>query len=249
MKPNEKGFSTVEALLLIVIVGIIGFAGWYVWHTRANSKSVNHSSSQTSNTKAPQHGSPEPGLSAYDDDFISFSYPSDWKVEKQYSFTDTYGAYLINLTAPVDGGLRAADPAIKDLYLHASIIIAKNDRFGADTKTCRAASVCTVVHVDKASIKAPHTAGSLLLSSVREENDAQVLGYSPSAIAIGATEYPSRIKINDLYYAAISADYMSGTGSDIKLATDTDFQNSTAYKQLKALLPTLTFKTNRYKLP
>jgi hypothetical protein len=33
MKKNQKGFSHVEILLLIVIVGIIGFVSWYVWHS------------------------------------------------------------------------------------------------------------------------------------------------------------------------------------------------------------------------
>lgn len=33
-KTNQSGFSTVEALLVLVVVGILGFTGWYVYHSR-----------------------------------------------------------------------------------------------------------------------------------------------------------------------------------------------------------------------
>lgn len=32
MSKNQKGFSAVEALLILVIAGIIGGVGWYVWN-------------------------------------------------------------------------------------------------------------------------------------------------------------------------------------------------------------------------
>ncbi|MDB5163622.1 MAG: hypothetical protein JWS12_239 [Candidatus Saccharibacteria bacterium] len=32
-KINQKGFSAVEGLLILVIVSVIGFIGWYVWNS------------------------------------------------------------------------------------------------------------------------------------------------------------------------------------------------------------------------
>ena len=37
---NQKGFSTVEYLLVFVIVGLIAFVGWYVWNANNNSSKV-----------------------------------------------------------------------------------------------------------------------------------------------------------------------------------------------------------------
>lgn len=48
MKNNQKGFSVVEALLILVAIGLIGFVGWYVWNA---SKSNSTSDSQTNNTQ------------------------------------------------------------------------------------------------------------------------------------------------------------------------------------------------------
>jgi hypothetical protein len=38
MKNNQKGFSAVEGLLILVIVGLIGFIGWYVWDKKQDDK-------------------------------------------------------------------------------------------------------------------------------------------------------------------------------------------------------------------
>lgn len=34
MLKNQKGFSAVEALLIAIIIGAVGFVGWYVWRAR-----------------------------------------------------------------------------------------------------------------------------------------------------------------------------------------------------------------------
>jgi type II secretory pathway pseudopilin PulG len=48
MKKNQKGFSHVEILLLIVIVGIIGFVGWYVL------RSVNQADKNLNSANGPK---------------------------------------------------------------------------------------------------------------------------------------------------------------------------------------------------
>lgn len=41
-KPDERGFSTVETALLVVVVAAIGLIGWYVYHVRqTTNKSYN----------------------------------------------------------------------------------------------------------------------------------------------------------------------------------------------------------------
>ncbi len=48
IKPNERGFSTVETALLVVVVASIGLIGWYVYHVRqTTNKSYNAANSSS----------------------------------------------------------------------------------------------------------------------------------------------------------------------------------------------------------
>ncbi|MEI9914067.1 MAG: hypothetical protein WDN66_03750 [Candidatus Saccharibacteria bacterium] len=37
---NEKGFTVVEGLLIVLVLAVIGFGGYYVWHTQHKTKPV-----------------------------------------------------------------------------------------------------------------------------------------------------------------------------------------------------------------
>ena len=53
MKRNQQGLSTVEGLLILVIVVIVSFTGWYVYHSRhAANKSYSNSATSTNQTPA-----------------------------------------------------------------------------------------------------------------------------------------------------------------------------------------------------
>jgi len=48
MKKSQSGFAVLETILILVVIGIIGFTGWYVWHSRqATDKTFN----QTGNSE------------------------------------------------------------------------------------------------------------------------------------------------------------------------------------------------------
>lgn len=36
-RENQNGFAVLQAVLVLVSIGIIGFTGWFVWHTKQNS--------------------------------------------------------------------------------------------------------------------------------------------------------------------------------------------------------------------
>lgn len=50
---NERGFGAIEALLVLTIVGILGFTGYFVWHAKQNSDKLLHqaTSSLATNSK------------------------------------------------------------------------------------------------------------------------------------------------------------------------------------------------------
>lgn len=65
----QKGFSLLQALLLAVVLGIIGFTGWYVYDSQQKTNQ-NLSGADAQGTKS------------------SFSVPSDWQkiINKNYTF-------------------------------------------------------------------------------------------------------------------------------------------------------------------
>lgn len=79
MRRNQKGFSLVELLLIIVAIGLIGGAGLYVYQTHAN---------KTKTVAATQ-----PGWLAYKStkSSVSFSYPPNWHLKNLLSKSKTGG--------------------------------------------------------------------------------------------------------------------------------------------------------------
>jgi prepilin-type N-terminal cleavage/methylation domain-containing protein len=84
MKNKQKGFTVVEVLMVLVIVLLVGFAGWYVWNQR--DKSDDKSTSTSTNKSADDahemtpEQSPTYGWKTYTnkEGMYTFKHPSDW---------------------------------------------------------------------------------------------------------------------------------------------------------------------------
>lgn len=96
MKTNQKGFSVVEGFLILVILGIIGVAGWYVMKAnknvdKTNTGTIKSSASTPSNTKKPDTSTPVKVTDQYADwdaaSFeladASFKYPKNLKMDHE----------------------------------------------------------------------------------------------------------------------------------------------------------------------
>lgn len=84
---NQKGFSGIEALLIIVIIGLIGGVGWYVWNAKKESDKSLNQASQTDITAAAKkkettkvEEDPTKGWKSYSsaDGQYSLKYPNNW---------------------------------------------------------------------------------------------------------------------------------------------------------------------------
>lgn len=95
MSKNEKGFSALEVLLLILVVAVIGFGGYYVWRTQAqrslNAKSTTLKTTVANKAKPLTYTlssgvkSSTPQLvymrdtASNIDNIVSFMQPKDWR--------------------------------------------------------------------------------------------------------------------------------------------------------------------------
>lgn len=102
IKNNNDGFSAVEVVLVLVIVGLIGVVGWIVY--KSHHKATTSSVTTTSSTKpaATQKATTAPvdpyaGWQNYSDSHMSFKYPTSWQTG---AGADKYAAISVSTTSP-----------------------------------------------------------------------------------------------------------------------------------------------------
>ena len=78
---NHKGFTLVEALLVVLILAVLGFGGYYVWHSHHKTKAVAATNTSTTATKTvTKAANPYAGWQTYksSDNVYSIKYPATW---------------------------------------------------------------------------------------------------------------------------------------------------------------------------
>ncbi|GEM_PF-3112623 len=101
MKKNQKGFGAVEAMLVLVIVVLVGVAGYMVYKnhhkTTTTASSANSTRTTPSSTSTKTTTDPYAGWQSYSDSHVSFKYPSGWQAG---TGADKYGAVSVTATSP-----------------------------------------------------------------------------------------------------------------------------------------------------
>ena len=81
MRINQKGFTVVEGLLIVVAVLVLGFGGYYVWNENQKDNSLS-SAHENSEQKSGEESelTDEQVLSNYESSElgVKFSYPTEW---------------------------------------------------------------------------------------------------------------------------------------------------------------------------
>ncbi|HKR81646.1 MAG TPA: hypothetical protein VJR27_01460 [Candidatus Saccharimonadales bacterium] len=98
----KEGFSIIEAIVIVLVVAVLGLAGWLVWRQgHQPKKTVNSSASQTSKQHSnTQIANPYAGWKTYRlENGLSFKYPADWSTPSGAS--DPTG---IEVNSPASGG-------------------------------------------------------------------------------------------------------------------------------------------------
>jgi type II secretory pathway pseudopilin PulG len=82
MKANQKGFSIVEALVVVVVIGLLGAVSWLVYDRQKseNLEASNTQSQNSSNTTDDKEQLPD-GWLKYNKSSYNFLYPDTWAVD------------------------------------------------------------------------------------------------------------------------------------------------------------------------
>lgn len=106
-RSTDSGFSVVEALLILVIVGILGFTGWYIYHSkRTSDKSYSGANSGTPTYKKKASTTKIVTLDVYvgwtqycsDYGGVCFKYPQGWQANS--TETDESSVQGVTLVSP-----------------------------------------------------------------------------------------------------------------------------------------------------
>lgn len=89
MRTNQKGFSAVEAIIILIVVAVLVFAGWYVWKKNNKEPDTKNESTTSQNQKNDETKSDEKKVDPYADwrsgelvyEKLTYKYPADWKQE------------------------------------------------------------------------------------------------------------------------------------------------------------------------
>lgn len=136
---SQSGFALIEGLVVVLILVIIGFGGYYVWHTQHNSKSttsatttstkstISSKTTTSTNTIATTTPNPYAGWKTYCDKSTGgcFQYPASW-TEQNYSqcqnscytdviFSSTTKTVQVEYMSP-DNSQAVAGPV--EFYMH-----------------------------------------------------------------------------------------------------------------------------------
>jgi prepilin-type N-terminal cleavage/methylation domain-containing protein len=103
MKANQKGFSVVEVVIVLVVVGLIGGVGFMVYKNH-NKKAVTNSAATTTSTKPTTtetkpatKADPYAGWKSFTSNAGGFSlkYPADWTITDNTAGSNEEQAFLL----------------------------------------------------------------------------------------------------------------------------------------------------------
>ncbi len=103
----QRGFSALEVVLVIVIAGLVGGIGYYVYQTQKNNQ-ANQAWNNATDIKQPLKKFTDPTQS------YTFSYPGDWEVKTQPYREDWQGK--VQLTSINIPGIKKGDDPITVSY-------------------------------------------------------------------------------------------------------------------------------------
>jgi prepilin-type N-terminal cleavage/methylation domain-containing protein len=80
MKTNQKGFSVVEILIVIVVIGLLGTVGWLVYDRQNSKEDKEQANTSQTDTQKPAETEQAANIKEYKGKLVTFHYPKEWTV-------------------------------------------------------------------------------------------------------------------------------------------------------------------------
>lgn len=149
MNKNQKGFGIVETLLILILVGLLGGVGWYVYDSnkKADDSLTNASNSTDAYPgakKNPAASDVYKGWKTYDKNGTYFRYPADWSVN--YDSENPTG--VVTVKSPVDKEIKLVEFGTeKTSNPRLELSVVPKPSFETSSHAC--ADTCTVYDVQQ----------------------------------------------------------------------------------------------------
>lgn len=241
MKQYQKGFGAVEAIIIILIAGLIGFGGWFVWQKQQkdNVQPTTNNSGQSENVQ--KTANPYTSWKTYDDGTVSFKYPNTWSVAPSANPTGS-----VEAQAPADPAIRLVDESgqpqqYENMRLTMSITPHPSFEGSRDCDDgCRVVEVLPINNPDLQE-------GKLVIADGN--------GGVGHPLYLTVVDDPAIQKGNDKYRHGITAkgavrsiganvmfDDQQGRMSFGWIANLSEFQQTTSYKDMLNVINTISFE-------
>ncbi|MEI6755905.1 MAG: PsbP-related protein [bacterium] len=239
MKNRQNGFGTIEALLVLVVVGILGFTGWYVYNANHKSSAnltpnkstvtvVKKKNSSTSTTSLYA------GWKSYSSGNISIKYPSDWTAKSPGALGQIPS--LVNLSSPSKPSgtmppYYAAPGAVTGIQWQINLL--DNDDQGS--LGCQADNKCTVNAVQALAIKGVDAPKLVTLTNGSNSSELDLISGN---VKTGDTKLTQGFIVNGKRFwifaqpVYATSNGVSGEESAAVIKNISAFKESPDYKQL-----------------
>lgn len=117
MKANQKGFSVVELLIIIVVVGLLGAVGWLVYDRQNNKNTSTTQSEQSSSTTQANKEANTNKYLTIKEWGVQFSVPNDIQDLTYENYQSYDGGEVVRLTSPsleAEGKLKSGGPETRE---------------------------------------------------------------------------------------------------------------------------------------
>lgn len=81
MSKRQYGFSTLEGVLIVAVIGLLGAVGWLFWNNIANKTTPQNTTTESTSQESPAPSSTTTQTYISKPTQLTFDYPSDWKLE------------------------------------------------------------------------------------------------------------------------------------------------------------------------
>jgi hypothetical protein len=89
VRKSQKGFAIVEALLIVILLGIVGFTGYYVWHSKQQTDKTLNAANNSSQAPSTQTIKNFEDCKKSAGSKILTTYPEQCVAKDGKTFTDT----------------------------------------------------------------------------------------------------------------------------------------------------------------